>query len=201
MNIDTIVKSMREKINYKKICIEENDFLHKCILCKYYLSATEWAPLLEKYLKDMFKISKAKQSDEGDGISINNKKIEIKVSLGDAKGIFNFVQLRPDHDLDYYLIVCYNLYESTKGKIYMLLCNPNELYNLIPEYGHYAHGNIKKLGKITINNIKGRNLEYCLRPRLNNSKNINKSKKLWNELVQHFLSNENQINIAFGNKN
>ena len=197
MDIDNIVKLLRDPIDYKKICIDENNFLHKCILCKKFLKATEWSSIIEKYLKNLFMISNTKERDEGDGITKNNKKVEIKVSLGDTKGQFNFVQLRPDHKLDYYLIVCYNLYELKKGKIYFFLCEPTELYKLIPKYGGYAHGNTKILGNIKKNNIKNRNLEYNLHPIVKNNKN--KQNQLWNEMIKKFLVNENQVNIAFGN--
>ena len=95
------------------------------------------------------------------------------------------------------MIVCYNLYESEKGKIYMFLCDPDKLYELIPEYGGYAHGNIKTLGNITENNIKGRYLEYSLRPALKN--NASKQKKLWDIMIKNFIVNENEINVAFAN--
>ena len=51
MDIDNIVKLLRDPIDYKKICIDENNFLHKCILCKKFLKATEWSSIIEKYLK------------------------------------------------------------------------------------------------------------------------------------------------------
>lgn len=68
------------------------------------------------------------------------------------------------------------------GKYHWLLITSNELHKLLPKYGHYAHGTISKLGKITNRNIYGRNCEYSLRCNPTKSNNT-KSKKIWDTLL------------------
>ena len=65
----------------------------------------------------------------------------------------NFVQLRPDHIIDYYLFVGYNLFEDTYGKVYTFLIPSNDIHELIINYGSYSHGTVFKLGNITKDNI------------------------------------------------
>ena len=66
------------------------------------MSSIEYGPLLEHDIKNIFDIKPRINTNSGDGV-INNKNIEIKVTLGDKKGGFNFVQIRPNHDIHYYL--------------------------------------------------------------------------------------------------
>jgi hypothetical protein len=188
-----IVDDLREPNKYKELCINTDNLLYKCILCKKYLSSNEYSILLEKFIIKKFNLKKNIDNLSGDALSENNLTIEIKISLGDKTGKFNFVQLRPDHNIDYYLFLAYNLYDKDDtGKIYWLFCKSTELYELIPEYGGYAHGTIKKLGRINNNNMYGRNCEYCLRP--NPTKNDNtKVKKLWNIMVDKFLITEEEL--------
>lgn len=186
-NIVAIVISLRNPICYKNKCQIENNILYKCIYCKKYLSATQWSPLLEDYIKTKFSLKKPVNNTSGDGCSKNNKNIEIKVSLGDTKGNFNFVQIRPDHDVNFYILMCFNVYEDELGKIYWFLCPADKLYNLLPKYGRYAHGTTEKFGKITLDNLFGHNYEYALRPQP--AKNIG----LWKILTEQFSCDEKHI--------
>jgi len=185
-----LVTNLRNEKDYKIECYEEKHLLMKCIMCKTYLSTMEWGPMLEKYIMAMFNLDRPKDKTSGDARSKNDKNIEIKISLGNEKGKFNFVQLRPDHKIDYYLFVCYNLYEDVLGKIYMFLCRSDKLYKLLPEYGSYAHGTICKKHRINAKNIKGHGSEYALRPSLNGA---GKQKKLWNIMITNFLRDEQYI--------
>jgi hypothetical protein len=191
INYRDIVNTLRNPKNYLEICKNETDTLKKCILCKKYLSSNQWSLLLEKFVKDKFHITNAIDSMSGDGVSINGKNIEIKISLGTKDGQFNFVQLRPQHNIDYYLILVYNMFEDELGKIYWFLCKPSDLYDLLPQYGGYAHGSISKLRKITINSIIRNNYEYSLRP--NCLKKKTKAYKLWCIMKEKFIINENDI--------
>jgi hypothetical protein len=186
-----LVKSMRNPDHYKERCQSETNILHKCILCRKFLPPIQWSPIMEAFIKQTFDLSQPVDHTSGDGLSRNKKSIEIKVSFGDAKGQFNFVQIRPDHNIDYYIFLCYDLYYGQLGKLYWFFCDSEELYSLLPEYGGYSHGTISKFGKITKENIFGLNREFSLRP---NPKNNGKSKKLWTEFKKRFLSNEKRIN-------
>jgi hypothetical protein len=179
----SFVKSMRNANTYKEKCINETDLLNKCILCKQFMSSQEWSCVMEQYIKKELNIDSKKDEVSGDGCK-NGKNIEIKVSLGCINGQMNFVQLRPDHNIDYYLFVGYNLFEDTCGKVYTLLIPSENIYELIINYGSYSHGTVFKLGNITRENIKGRNCEYSLRPNPELSNNC-KYKKLWIELLKY----------------
>jgi hypothetical protein len=187
-----MVELMRNSTSNIQKCRDEKDTLKKCILCKNYLSSNQWSLLLEDHIKSKFNIGKCLNNTSGDGCSERNKNIEIKVSLGAINGQFHFVQLRPEHKIDYYLLLAYNLYENEIGKLYWFLCEASELYDLLPEYGGYAHGTIGKLGKITCDNIYDRNCEYALRPNPLQNDN-NKPKILWNIMKERFSVSEKYI--------
>lgn len=187
-----IAKELRQNTNWTKLCQDEHDIVRKCLLCKYYLSSMQWGPLLEKYIKHKFNISKAKNSTSGDGCSSKGKNIEIKVSLGTSQGAFNFVQIRPDHNIHFYLFMAYDVHYGKEGKVYWFLCKSQELYKLIPQYGSYAHGTVSKFGKITYRNLKGRNMEYALRPSPKARKGTHPN-TLWQVLLKKFQRSENDI--------
>lgn len=187
-----IVKELRKNTNKVKLCQDEVDIVKKCLLCRYYLSSMQWGPLLEKFIREMFKIGKPKNSTSGDGCSPKKKNIEIKVSLGTSQGTFNFVQIRPDHNIHYYLFLAYDVYFGKEGKIYWFLCKAQDLYKLIPQYGGYAHGTVAKFGKITFRNMKGRNMEYALRPSPSSRQGSNPH-KLWQTMIKKFNVSETTI--------
>jgi hypothetical protein len=178
-----MVSTMREQSTHKKTCLDEKDLLRKCILCKKFMSSQEWGPVMESFLKTSLQIDPKINEISGDGHK-NGNNIEIKVSLGSKSGQLNLVQIRPDHTIDYYLFVGYNLYEGDIGKAYVMKIPAADLYALLPIYGGYAHGTIKELGKITSTNIKGRNCEYALRP----NPTLNDrcaGKRLWIEMLKY----------------
>jgi len=174
------------------VCKNETDTLRKCILCKAYLSSNQWSVLLEQFIKQKFKMSRTQNNVSGDGITTKDLNVEIKVSLGADNGQVHFVQIRPDHKVDYYLMLVYNVHEGDLGNTYWLLCKSEELYALLPEYGGYAHGTIEKLGKITMDNIYGRNCEYALRPNPI-AKVGTKVKRLWDTMTDMFSVTEEDI--------
>jgi len=189
-----MVKEMRisKAEGKKKKCQQEKRLLEKCILCKYYLSSQQWGPLLERFIKDKFSIRRAANITSGDGLSPNGFNIEIKVSLGNNVGKLNFVQIRPDHNINFYLFLVYNIFEGEKGSIHWLLCPSIQLYELLYTYGSYAHGTVSKLGKINHENIFGRSCEYALRPNLK-GKESSKGKILWNIMCEKFNVTEEEI--------
>ena len=187
-----LAKELRQSTSRTKLCDQETNCVRKCLLCKYYLSSMQWGPLLEKYIKNKFNISKPKNSTSGDGCSPKNKNIEIKVSLGTIEGTFNFVQIRPDHNVQFYLFLAYDVHYGKEGKVYWFLCKAQELYKLIPQYGGYAHGTVSKFGNIHSRNLKGRNMEYALRPSPTARKGT-KPFALWQIMLKKFLHTEKSI--------
>jgi hypothetical protein len=91
---------------HKEQCQLETHTLTMCILCKKYLSSNEWSIIIETSIKNKFKLGRAVDEMSGDCVSEKRNNIEIKVSLGDKNGQFNFVQLRPDHNIKYSSTIC-----------------------------------------------------------------------------------------------
>ena len=76
------------------------------------------------------------------------------------------------------------MYENdTIGNAHIFKIPSNIVYDLIIRFGGYAHGTCAALGKITTDNIKGRNCEYALRcdPNAKKGKNV----ELWNEFMKY----------------
>jgi hypothetical protein len=161
------------------------------------MQPTEWSKEMETHLMTKYGFNKPLDETSGDAFcSRSGKTVEIKVSLGGKNG-FNFVQIRPDHAIDYYLFLVYDVHDSTHplGRIFFFLCEANELYALLPMYGGYAHGTLSKLGPIAIDTLRGRNCEYALRPNPHASP-CSKPRMLWTELIRRFhVFDENDISI------
>jgi hypothetical protein len=189
MDYENIVSKMKEKNENKNVCIAEKDLLKKLVLCRYLLRPTEWSCLLEAYIKQKFNIQKAVDNLSGDG-SIHYKNIEIKISLCTQNGFLNFVQLRPSHNIDYYIFLAYDMFDGKIGKYHWFLCEPEKLYSLIPDFGEYSHGTKIKNGEITTDSLKNSNFEYSLRM---NTIKPGKSNRLWLKMIELFSNSEKQI--------
>ena len=189
--LELFVQEMRGKNILKDQAKSEQNLLHKCIRCKHCMSSSEYGPELEKFLKVHFQINRPLNSTSGDG-HIQQKNIEIKVSLGDKEGNLSFVQIRPDHQVDHYLLLAYNLQSGTIGSVHLLLVPAEKIYELLPQYATYAHGTVDVLGQITADNIYGRNCEYAIRPNPNKGESC-KSRQLWDILQKYEIQWENKI--------
>ena len=174
------IKDKKDKLYILKKINSQNTLTGKCIIARNYLSPQSTD--LENLIKLDLKIGCPINKTSGDGHK-NGKNYEIKTSIHATESKINFVQIRPDHNVDDYIFVTYNMYENDIGKAYIFKIPSNIVYNLIVLYGGYAHGTCSVLGKITIENIKGRNCEYALRCNPN-SKN-GKSFVLWNKFKKY----------------
>ena len=180
------VNEMRVKdtINKAKILqkvLSQTTLTGKCIMARSYL--TPQSSDLENICKHDLKIGHSLNNTSGDGHK-NCINYEIKSSVHAKNSKLNFVQIRPDHNVDYYIFIAYNMYENENiGKGHIFKIPSNNLYELIVNYGGYAHGTCDKLENITIDNIKGRNCEYALRcdPNAKKGKNL----ELWNEFIKY----------------
>ena len=138
-----------------------------CILNS--VSAQQYGPLLEKYIRIKNNFNKNIASACNGDCSKDEKNFEIKASIGGAKhNKFNWVQLRISHDIHYYILTAYNLTSKNvenQGELYVFTVPKCDMLNLISTYGGYAHGTIKEHGPITISNIQEENnkKEYALR--------------------------------------
>jgi len=178
---DDIKKQIKDAVNT----------LHCCILCKSELPSQSSSPILESHICKKFNINKISASKCcGDAYSEKTQEyIEIKVSLGGESGTkFNFVQLRPHHNIQLYLFLCYDHTVGEFGEYHYFKMPANEVYNLLPQYGGYAHGTIKENGRITSDTVeknKDKKFEYALRTK--------KGDKLWNELLKWKVMDESKM--------
>ena len=175
----------KESTFNKKEIIEriknEKTLTGKCLLTRAYLphSSTDF----ENICKQDLKIDPPQNSTSGDG-NKNGINYEIKASMHAKKSKLNFVQIRPDHNIDYYIFIAYNMYENNCpiGKGHIFKIPSQDVYDLIVRYSSgYAHGSKSVLGKVTHDNIKGRNCEYALRC----SATSGKSYELWKEFLKY----------------
>jgi len=178
-----LVNTMRtnESEHQKQTIIDKiqhtTELIDKCILCRYYLSPL--STNMEKILRNDLQIGGPLNNTSGDGHK-NGVNYEIKYSGHTKRSTLNFVQIRPDHDIDYYILVCYNMYAGDKGSAHILKVPANDVYDMVVKYGEYAHGTKKHLGAIDKSSLTGNNNEYSLRCNPNTKKG--KNHDLWNIL-------------------
>lgn len=205
-DITSMVQHMRISTNkniIKENIINYNNFLHQCVACRHYLNSQSTGALIEKIIKNKLNINNiqpnlkylkytttndiinetdtlSKIINGGDGYK-NNIIYEIKYSGHSNTSKCNFVQIRPNNNIDYYILIVYSLQENIQGKYYIIKIPSQELYELLPLYGSYAHGSKKELGPITLDSIYNNNFEYALRPNLSSGK----YHQLWLELLKY----------------
>ena len=170
------------KVNHKTEILNEDNLKEAHVYCKINnLSGQESGPLIENYIKNKYNMEKNDPSFCIGDLSCNQKNVEIKISNGgkDNKK-FNYVQLRMNHNCDYIFTAYYLDYTnlSQTGELFIFNLKKEDIKNLIMKYGSYAHGTIKKLGKICKKDLDSRDndKEYALRPKYGD--------KCWNELLQ-----------------
>lgn len=146
------------------------------------LSGQMTGTLLEKYIIHHTNSKKIVSSMcEGD-FEKDGEKIELKVSCGGkTRKIFNYVQIRPLHKVDYYMLTAYYINHenvSNLGELYVFKVPKVDMCDLIVKYGTYAHGTIKKQGHITNESIQTtEHIEYALRPVYGS--------QLWSKLLEY----------------
>ena len=182
MSLQKLVNEIRLQNNQQTIkrIKEADSMLEKVIYSKRYLSSQQWGKLLEQEAIKHFNFKNIKSNTKGDCVC-NGKYIEIKISL--TKDVANFVQIRPHHEIDYYLFIVYNIMHGDLGKLHYIFMKSEDVYFLLPKYGGLAHGTNKK-----------KNSEYCLRPRINMTQTT-KTHQLWMEFLKHDLNKEEIKNV------
>lgn len=142
--------------------------------------------LLEKFIRTKFNYVKNKAEDCTGDCFKDGKNSEVKVSLGGARHKkFNFVQIRPLHDCDTYILTAYHLSHEnieSEGELYIFKVPKNDIKNIVISYGGYAHGTIKEHGIITTESLNDENKikEFALRPTINDN--------CWKELMNFRVS-------------
>ena len=156
-------------------------FTGKCILAR--MNLRPQSNNTEIMCKSDLGIGPPLNETSGDGRK-NGINYEIKVSIHARNSIINFVQIRPDHDIQFYIFIAYNMYANVNlGKAHIFKVPSEAVYNMVVQYGGYAHGTIEVNGPITMDNLHGSNFEYALR--VNPNALAGQSAQLWNELLQY----------------
>ena len=177
MHMQDRVKILKEHLIMSKIKHEDHIMILTtlkeahvyCVIHK--LTSQQYGPLLERYIRTQFKYFKNNAQDCTGDCSKDGKNTEIKVSLGGSTHTkFNFVQIRPTHECDYYILTAYHLSSDnveSEGELYIFKLPKENIKHLIVSYGGYAHGTIKQYGAITHESLSELNKEYALRPTFN----------------------------------
>jgi len=158
-------------INHDEEILKETSLKDAHVYCVLnYVSAQQYGPLIEKYIRVKNKFVKNTASECNGDCSKDNKNAEVKASLGGAKhNKFNWVQLRISHHIQYYILTAYHLSSKnveSAGELYIFSVPKEDMISLIASYGGYAHGTNKEHGAITIADLKDEKnkKEYALRP-------------------------------------
>lgn len=157
-----------------------------CILNN--MSAQQFGPLLEKYIIQKFEFKKNKAEDCIGDCCKKSMNYEVKVSMGGAKhNKFNYVQIRPSHKCDIYILTAYHLSLNnveSGGDLYIFKIPKEDMMNILISYGGYAHRTKKENGEITIESLYDITSmkEYAIRPQVNDA--------CWKELMKFSVKEE-----------
>lgn len=161
----------RSTIHHEEEILKEESLKDAHVYCVIHnVSAQQYGPLLEKYIRLKNNFTKNIASECNGDCSKDNKNAEVKASLGGAKHTkFNWVQLRVSHDIQYYILTAYHLSTvnvEAGGELYVFSVSKEDMLPLIVNYGGYAHGTVKENGPITLADLKDEKnkKEYALRP-------------------------------------
>ena len=118
MNYNTIRTMFIEKattFDAKQEIAKAKTFRDAAIIAKSELSPQAAATPLEEWQKARLRMTPALNETSGDGV-YQDSTVELKQSLGGKTGsAFNFVQIRPDHDIDAYIFTTYNIFTDDKA--------------------------------------------------------------------------------------
>lgn len=176
-NINHIKKRLFDLLNnninnQKKDILKSKTLKEACIKCKLHkLSGQQIGPLLEKYIIQKNNMVKQPSYKCNGDCLFKSMHIEIKVSLGGINhDKFNYVQIRVNHNINFYLLIAYYLSRTnmdTLGELFIFKIPKDKIIPMILKYGNYAHGTISKNGKIDLSDLnnKNNNKEYSIRPK------------------------------------
>lgn len=162
--------SLSNKIHHDKIMglptLKDAHIYCKCSN----LSGQFTGPILEKFIKKKYNMTKNNASLCCGDLRCNESNFEIKVSNGGKENNkFNYVQLRMNHICEYIFTAYFINYNNLDnlGDLYLFKLNKGNLKKLIIKFGGYAHGTVRELGQITIEDLNDPNnqKEYALRPK------------------------------------
>jgi len=182
--LETNTKSSRKEA--KSLIMNEEGFCEASLIALSRLPPQSYGPNLESWVKEFLGLENKIDNLSGDS-SKGEETHEIKVSIENGSaGQFNFVQIRPHHKITHYIFVTYSV---TKDEEFWLKVPSQELYELLPEFGGYAHGTVAAQGPITPASIVANKFEYALRPSMFTGPK-SKTGRLWNILLNYRTSVE-----------
>ena len=131
-------------------------------------------PLIEQYIKRKYNMTKNNAYECTGDLCYKGINLEIKASFGGKNhNKFNFVQIRMNHICEYVLTAYYLCEENidVNGELFVFRVTKPEMKGLIGNFGGYAHGTVKKHGKITKESLEEveNDKEYALRPMVGDS--------------------------------
>ena len=154
------------KCNHKQEIMKQPDLKHAHMYCKInQLSGQVSGPLVENYIKHRYEMTKNKPSLCIGDLQVNQVNLEIKVSTGGKENNkFNYVQLRMNHVCEYILTAYYISEDNIDdlGELFIFKLNKKDIKKMILDYGGYAHGTVKKLGRITETDLDDQRERICV---------------------------------------
>ena len=152
------------------------------------VSAQQFGPLLELFLINKFGYKKNNASLCIGDCAKGGSNTEVKASLGGSKrNEFNYVQLRPSHKIDSYLLTAYYLSKENVeagGDLYVFRVPKVDMCSVILNYGGYAHGTNSEHGRINMESLQDptSKKEYAIRPSFGDA--------CWRDLLKFRISEE-----------
>lgn len=169
--------------NHDKIIHEQRTIKDVFIYCIVNsISSQKYGILLEKYIMKKYLFEKNNSKDCNGDFSKKNETYELKVSI--AQKASNFVQIRLNHNCNYYLLITYYLSSENIdnfGDLYIFKIKKEDIQNILIKYSTYAHGSKKNIKSNTLLHL---NAEFALRPKINS--------ELWNVLLTYRI-HENEL--------
>lgn len=171
-------------VNHKKQVMAERTLKGAHSYCvANRVSSQQVGTLIEGYMINTMGFKKVPASEcRGDFLKAGLS-YELKVSLGGSdynKPKYNYVQIRPAHNIDRYLLTAFHLNHSNVedgGELYVFDVPSDEMKSIVVDHGGYAHGTTKENGKINKENLG--NFEYAIRPTIGS--------KCWDRLMKHII--------------
>jgi hypothetical protein len=170
------------RINHKSQILSQPTLKDAHIYCKLNsLSGQLTGPLIENYIRQKYGMEKNNANSCNGDAKYNDRNIEIKVSTGgQLNDKFNYVQIRMDHECDYLFTAYYLDYGNVdqSGELFVFKMKKEDIRDVVLHHGGYAHGTVRKLGPITIDDLNNteNKKEYCIRTKYGD--------KCWNSLIR-----------------
>lgn len=181
MNRSEIVRLLKDHLALSKVR-HEHEIMRLTTLKEAHIycvirgvSAQQYGPLLERFLRTKFSYAKNLAKDCIGDCSKDGKNSEVKVSLGGAThSKFNYVQIRPNHDCETYILTAYHLSPENveaEGELFVFRVPKEDIKRIVVDHGGYAHGTLKEHGLITMESIADEKSgkEYALRPAIHDA--------------------------------